>query len=62
MVDDVDKVARALVEGGVELDGEVVDEPWGQRHFFVRDPEGTHLDVIQLTTPDPEWLANLPPS
>jgi catechol 2,3-dioxygenase-like lactoylglutathione lyase family enzyme len=61
VVDDVDKIARSLIEGGAELEGEIVDEAWGQRHFFVRDPEGTWLDVIQLTIPDPEWLAaNLP--
>ena len=57
VVDDVDKVAQALTEGGVPLAAEIIDEPWGQRHFFVRDPEGTYLDVIQLTTPDPAWLA-----
>jgi uncharacterized glyoxalase superfamily protein PhnB len=60
VVDDVDKIAQSLIEGGAELESEIVDEAWGQRHFFVRDPEGTWLDVIQLTTPDPEWLANLP--
>jgi catechol 2,3-dioxygenase-like lactoylglutathione lyase family enzyme len=61
VVEDVDAVAKQLTEAGVELDTEVVTEPWGQRHFFVRDPEGTHLDVIQLVAPDPEWLAaNLP--
>jgi catechol 2,3-dioxygenase-like lactoylglutathione lyase family enzyme len=57
VVDDVDKFAARLVEGGVELATELVTEPWGQRHFYVRDPEGTWLDVIQLVAPDPEWLA-----
>lgn len=61
VVDDVDQVAATLREGGVAIEGDVVDEPWGQRHFFVRDPEGTHLDVIQPIPPDPEWMAaNLP--
>jgi uncharacterized glyoxalase superfamily protein PhnB len=55
-------VARSLIEGGAELEGEIVEEVWGQRHFFVRDPEGTWIDVIQLTTPDPEWLAANSPS
>jgi catechol 2,3-dioxygenase-like lactoylglutathione lyase family enzyme len=63
IVEDADKVAQALTEAGVALEGEVVTEVWGQRHFFVRDPEGTWLDVIQLVAPDPEWLAaNLPAS
>ncbi|MEV6288763.1 VOC family protein [Kribbella sp. NPDC051770] len=57
VVDDADKLAARLVEAGVELASELVTEPWGQRHFFVRDPEGTWLDVIQLVAPDPEWIA-----
>ena len=63
VVDDVDKVAAALTEAGVRLETQPVTEVFGQRHFFVRDPEGTWLDVIQLVEPDPEWLAaNLPPT
>ncbi len=61
VVEDADKVAQSLTEAGVKLETEVVTEPFGQRHFFVRDPEGTWLDVIQLVAPDPEWLAaNVP--
>ena len=61
IVDDADKVAALLVEGGVRLQTEPVTEVFGQRHFFVRDPAGTWLDVIQLVEPDPEWVAaNLP--
>ncbi|HWD83486.1 MAG TPA: VOC family protein [Kribbella sp.] len=63
VVDDADKVADALRDGGVQLEGEPVTEPFGQRHFFVRDPAGTWIDVIQLVEPDPEWVAaNLPPA
>ena len=63
IVEDVDKVAAALTEAGVTLETEPVTEVFGQRHFFVRDPEGTWLDVIQLVEPDPEWLAaNMPAS
>ena len=61
IVDDADKVAAALTEAGVRLETEPVTEVFGQRHFFVRDPEGTWLDIIQLVAPDPDWLAaNLP--
>ena len=63
IVDDVDAVATALTEGGVRLETEPVTEVFGQRHFFVRDPEGTWIDVIQLVPPDPTWAAaNLPPT
>lgn len=26
------------------------DEPWGQRHFIIRDPSGTYVDVVQQLT------------
>lgn len=57
IIDDVDQLAKSLVDAGIELETEVVTEVWGQRHFFVRDPEGTWIDVIQLVAPDPDWLA-----
>jgi catechol 2,3-dioxygenase-like lactoylglutathione lyase family enzyme len=57
VVDDADAIAAALTQAGVSLETEVVTEPWGQRHFYVKDPEGTWLDVIQLVAPDPAWLA-----
>ncbi|GAA1562356.1 VOC family protein [Kribbella sancticallisti] len=57
VVDDADIIATSLVEAGVPLETEVITEPWGQRHFYVRDPEGTWLDVIQLVAPDPAWIA-----
>jgi len=61
VVDDADKIAAALREGGVQLEGDPTTEVFGQRHFFVRDPAGTWIDVIQLVEPDPEWVAaNLP--
>jgi catechol 2,3-dioxygenase-like lactoylglutathione lyase family enzyme len=61
VVEDADKLAQALTEADIVLESEVITEPWGQRHFYVRDPEGTWLDVIQLVAPDPEWLAaNVP--
>src|SRR4029453_17534245 len=57
IVDDADKVAAALTGAGVRLETQPVTEPFGQRHFFVRDPAGTWLDVIQLVAPDPDWVA-----
>jgi catechol 2,3-dioxygenase-like lactoylglutathione lyase family enzyme len=57
LVDDVDAVAARLADAGVELVTPVTDEEYGQRHVFVTDPSGTLVDVVQLTTPSPEWLA-----
>lgn len=33
------------------------DEPFGQRHFITRDPNGTLIDVITPIPPAPEFLA-----
>jgi len=56
MVDDVDAVAARLAADGVPVVTPMRDEPWGQRHTFVTDPAGTLIDVVQVTTPDPDWL------
>lgn len=39
----------------VEL--ELRDEPWGQRHFIVRDPDGALVDVVELIPPTAEYAA-----
>lgn len=57
LVDDAHAEAERLRAEGVADLGGVVDEVYGQRHFFVRDPAGVLIDVIQLTEPDPEWVA-----
>jgi uncharacterized glyoxalase superfamily protein PhnB len=33
------------------------DEPWGQRHFAVRDPNGIVVDVIEKTAMTEEYQA-----
>lgn len=56
MVDDVDACAARLAAAGTSVVLPVQDEPWGQRHTYVTDPAGTLIDVVQPTTPSPEWL------
>lgn len=38
------------------------DEPWGQRHFITRDPNGILIDVIQAIPPSPEFQARYCPA
>jgi uncharacterized glyoxalase superfamily protein PhnB len=55
--------AKRLEEAGVELVTPVVDEVYGQRHFYVADPNGVLLDIIETIPVDPDWAAaNLPAS
>ena len=58
MVDDVDACAARLAAAGTPVVLPVRDEPWGQRHTYVTDPAGTLIDVVQPTTPSPEWLTD----
>lgn len=56
-VQDAAAESERLAAAGVEQLTPVTDEPYGQRHFFLADPAGVLIDVVQFTTPDPEWLA-----
>lgn len=46
-VDDVDAVHGRMVAVGAEIVHSLRDEPWGVRRFFVRDPNGKIVNVIQ---------------
>ena len=45
-VDDVEAVYAAVVKGGYSVEYGPVDEPWGVRRFFVRDPAGTLVNIL----------------
>jgi catechol 2,3-dioxygenase-like lactoylglutathione lyase family enzyme len=45
-VDDVDAVHAAMRDAGAEIVHPLTDEPWGVRRFFVRDPNGTVVNVL----------------
>jgi uncharacterized glyoxalase superfamily protein PhnB len=55
-VSDVDALYQELREAGYEMLVELQDEPWGQRHFLLRDPSGTLLDVVKSIPPSPEYV------
>ncbi len=46
-VDDVDAVFDRAVDAGAEIVYPLTDEPWGLRRFFVRDPNGTVINVTR---------------
>ncbi|WP_216914304.1 VOC family protein [Nocardia noduli] len=45
-VDDVDAVHAAASAKGADIVYALRDEPWGVRRFFVRDPDGTVVNVV----------------
>lgn len=46
-VDDLDAIHARIVAAGVEIEYGPTDEPWGVRRFFVRDPFGKLLNILQ---------------
>lgn len=51
-VDDVDETYRELKEKGAELVVDLRDEPWGDRHFAIRDPNGVGIDIVEYHQPE----------
>ena len=48
-VDDVDKVYNDLKTKGVEIKIDIRDEPWGDRHFAIQDPNGIGIDIVKYS-------------
>ena len=45
-VSDVDALHAQAVSRGLDVVYPLADEPWGVRRFFVRDPNGTVINVM----------------
>lgn len=43
---------------GAEVVLALRDEPWGQRHFVLRGPDGVLLDIIQPISPSDQFAAS----
>lgn len=50
-VDDVDKVYKKLKNKGVEIKIDIRNEPWGDRHFAIQDPNGIGIDLVEYSPP-----------
>ena len=48
-VADVDTVHARAEARGAEIVYPPTDEPWGARRFFVRDPNGSIINVVTHT-------------
>jgi catechol 2,3-dioxygenase-like lactoylglutathione lyase family enzyme len=46
-VDDFDAVLARLLNAGLQLEYGPLDEPWGVRRFFVRDPLGRLVNLLE---------------
>lgn len=50
-VDDVDKLYNELKQKEVAIEIEIRNEPWGDRHFAIVDPNGIGIDFVTYTAP-----------
>lgn len=48
-VDDVDSLYAALKKKNIEIKIELRDEPWGDRHFAIQDPNGVGIDLVKYS-------------
>lgn len=54
-VDDVDSIYQELKNKGVAIKIDIRDEPWGDRHFAIEDPNGIGIDIVKYAPPqDPK--------
>ena len=45
-VDDVDAACEAMQSAGFAIEYGPIDEPWGVRRFYVRDPFGKLVNIL----------------
>lgn len=55
-VRDPDAVYERVLATGLPILRTLRDEPFGQRHFITRDPNGVLIDVIKPIPPSEEFL------
>lgn len=50
-VENVDELYNDLKNKGVSIKVDIRDEPWGERHFAIEDPNGIGIDIVKYTQP-----------
>lgn len=51
-VEDVDSIYKEIKSKGVEIKVDLKDEPWGDRHFSIQDPNGIGIDIVKYSKPE----------
>lgn len=50
-VEDVDKMYDDFKKKGVSIKIDIRNEPWGDRHFAIQDPNGIGIDIVKYSPP-----------
>ncbi len=45
-VEQVDTLYESIKNKGVDIQIDIRDEPWGDRHFAIGDPNGINIDIV----------------
>ena len=51
-VDDVDALYEKMLNRNIKIEIEIRDEPWGDRHFAIKDPNGIGIDIVEYHRPE----------
>jgi catechol 2,3-dioxygenase-like lactoylglutathione lyase family enzyme len=51
-VDDVETIYEAIKAKDITIQIPIRDEPWGDRHFAIEDPNGIGIDIVRYTEPE----------
>ncbi|PKA98349.1 glyoxalase/bleomycin resistance protein/dioxygenase superfamily protein [Flavobacteriaceae bacterium MAR_2009_75] len=51
-VKNVDELYNKIKEKNVDIKIPIRDEPWGDRHFAIEDPNGIGIDIVTYSEPD----------
>ena len=51
-VENVDEYYHQLKEQGVPIAIDLREEPWGDRHFAIVDPNGIGIDIVTYSAPE----------
>ena len=51
-VADVDKVYSDIKKKAIEIKIDIRNEPWGDRHFAIQDPNGIGIDIVKYSPQD----------
>ncbi|WDO14788.1 VOC family protein [Flavobacterium sp. WW92] len=49
-VENVDSRYEELKKKGIAIKIDLRDEPWGDRHFAIQDPNGVGIDIVQYAS------------
>lgn len=51
-VEQVDEIYKSLKKKGVPIKIDIRNEPWGDRHFAIEDPNGIGIDIVSYAAPE----------